>query len=115
MKDFLLLFIGGEPPTDASPEQMQQTMQRWFEWIGRMREAGIYKGGHPLEAEGRTIHGAEKIVADGPFAEAKELVGGYMLLHVAGMDDAVKWARGCPIFDAGGRVEVRPIQAIEGL
>lgn len=116
MKDFLYLFIGGnEAAATRSPEEMQQNMEQWMTWIGTMREAGIYKGGDPLEAEGKTIAGADRVITDGPFAEAKEVVGGYILLSVKDMDAALEHARGCPIYEDGGRVEIRPIMHIEGL
>jgi len=116
MKDFLYLFIGGhEESAKRSPEEMQKNMEQWMTWIGTMREAGIYKGGDPLEAEARTIAGADGVVTDGPFAEAKEVVGGYILISVKDMEAATEHARGCPIYADGGRVEIRPIMHIEGL
>jgi len=116
MKDFLYLFIGGhEANATRSPEEMQQNMERWMTWIGGMQKAGVYKGGDPLEAEARTIAGADRVVTDGPFAEAKEVVGGYILLTVKDMDAAIEHARGCPIYEDGGRVEIRPVMHIEGL
>jgi Uncharacterized protein conserved in bacteria len=114
MQDFLFLFIGGERG-EPSPEEMQKSMERWFAWIREMKNAGIYHGGYPLDDGGKTIRGAERVVTDGPFAEAKELVGGYMLLRVKDLDEAVRWARGCPGLDVGTRVEVRPIVHLEGL
>ena len=118
MQDFLFLFFGcrNQAP-EPSPEEMQQTMEKWFTWIGRMRAAGIYKGGHPLDDGGRTIRGTSKVVTDGPFAESKEIVGGYMLVQVKDVDEAVSWAKQCPALEdpRGSRVEVRPIHHIEGL
>jgi hypothetical protein len=49
------------------------------------------------------------VLTDGPFAESKEVVGGYLIVSAPGLDDAVQLARGCPIFEAEGSVEVRPI------
>lgn len=116
MQDFLYLFIGGQDHSDErSPQEMQANMERWMDWIGRMRQAGVYKGGNPLESGGKTINGADRLVTDGPFAEAKEVVGGYILVGVKDLDEAVEHARGCPIYGDGGRVEIRPIQHIEGL
>ena len=84
-------------------------------WIGAMREAGIYQGGDPLENEGATIAGPDKVVTDGPFAEAKEVVGGYIRIRVADLAAAVDEAKNCPIYGDGGRVEVRQIHEMEGL
>ena len=116
MKDFLYLFIGGhEEHAKRSPEEMQAHMERWMTWIGAMREAGIYQGGDPLENEGATIAGPDRVVTDGPFAEAKEVVGGYIRIRVADLAAATDEAKNCPIYDDGGRVEVRQIHEMEGL
>ena len=116
MKDFLYLFIGGHEAAAArSPEEMQKNMELWMAWMGSLQEAGIYKGGDPLEAECKTVAGPDRVVTDGPFAEAKEVIGGYTKVTTKDIETAVEHARGCPIYDDGGRVEVRPIMHIEGL
>lgn len=112
MNQFLYLFIGGNDHT-GSPEEMQQVMARWMAWIGTMEQAGIYKGGDPLEAGGKTLAGSEPLVTDGPFAEAKEVVGGYILVETKTIDEAVDHAKRCPIFADGGRVEVRPVMQMD--
>ncbi|MCB1052482.1 MAG: hypothetical protein KDC71_17905 [Acidobacteria bacterium] len=108
MKDYMFLFIGGETP-DASPEEMQAEMQKWFSWIGQMRERGIYVAGDPLEPQAKTVSGIDKVISDGPFAEAKEVVGGYIIIKASDIDSAAHEARNCPIFANGGRVEVRSV------
>ncbi|PYK15645.1 MAG: hypothetical protein DME55_13390 [Verrucomicrobia bacterium] len=64
---------------------------------------------NPLEREGKIVSGKDRIVSDGPFAESKEAIGGYFLLDVATMDEAVAIARECPGLPHGVRVEVRPV------
>ncbi len=114
MKDFLYLFIGGaEHSAKLSPADQQRYMEKWYGWIGEMRKAGVYKAGNPLESGGKTLSGPKKVVTDGPFAESKEVVGGYIVVGVKDLDAAVEHARHCPIFEAGGRVEVRPIVPLE--
>ena len=114
MKEFMFLFIGGhESLSKLSPEEMQQHMEKWNSWIGKMREEGIYKAGNPLEREAQTIAGMERIVTDGPFAEAKEVVGGYIIITAQSMDHAVQTGKGCPIFENGGRVEVRQVKQLD--
>src|SRR2546427_4681135 len=68
------------------------------------------RGGDPLEAGGKQVKGKKKTVVDGPFAEAKDLVGGYLLVTAENLDDAAELARGCPILEVEGSVEVRPIR-----
>lgn len=65
--------------------------------------------GQPLEPGGKVVSGRDKTITDGPFVEAKDLVGGYTLVNAKGLDEAAELTKGCPIFDRGGSVEVRPI------
>jgi len=109
MADFLYVFRGGGYQ-QLSPEQMQKHMQAWGNWIGELSKRGQYKGGDPLEAGGKQVKGKKKTVVDGPFAEAKDLVGGYLLVTADNLDDAAELARGCPILEVDGAVEVRPIR-----
>jgi hypothetical protein len=92
---------------------MQKHMQAWFAWVGELQKRGIYQAGNPLERTGKTLRGKKKSVIDGPLAEAKDLVGGYVLVNVKGLDEAVELARGCPNLDVDGDVEVRPIHQIQ--
>jgi hypothetical protein len=110
MANFMLIFRGGNSPGD-SPEQMQQHMQKWLAWFEGLTRSGAYKGqGAPLEPGGRLVRGARKAVSDGPFAEAKDLVGGYAIIEARDLDAAVEIARGCPTFEKDGAVEVRPVR-----
>ena len=108
MTDFLFLFRGGMDP-NPSPEDIQRSMQEWGRWIQGLAEAGKFKGGDPLERGGKVVAGTRKVITDGPFVESKEVVGGYLLVSAASLDEATEMSRGCPIFEAGGSVEVRQI------
>ncbi|MGQ0571409.1 MAG: YciI family protein [Armatimonadota bacterium] len=107
MKDYLYLFRGGNAGT--SPEERQKSMQRWGAWIEQLSKAGKSKGGFPLESGGKVVSGQNKLVTDGPFAESKEGVGGYLIVTANDLTDAVEISKGCPIFAEGGVVEIRPI------
>jgi hypothetical protein len=109
MANFLYVFRGGMDPS-VSPQEMQKQMERWAAWIQQLTKSGNFKAADPLEREGKVIQGRKKVVTDGPFAEAKDLVGGYLLLSAASLDQAVELSRGCPIFEYDGSVEVRPIR-----
>ena len=110
MSDFLYIYRGGTNPSERTPEEMQKTMQRWTAWLKELGDKGHLKDlGNPLERTGKVVKGREKTVTDGPFAEAKDLVGGYSLVITKDLAQAAELAKGCPIFDAGGFVEVRPI------
>jgi hypothetical protein len=108
MSEYLYIYRGGEP--DRSPEGMQQVMQKWMVWLKGLAEKGHIKDqGQPLERGGKVVKGKSKAVTDGPFAEAKDLVGGYTLVEARDLDQAVELSKGCPILEVNGAVEVRPI------
>jgi len=109
MANFLYIFRGGMASANSSPQQMQEQMQKWGAWVQALTKSGNFKAGDPLENGGRVIKGKKKVVTDGPFAEAKDLVGGYLLVSAKDADEATEIARGCPIFEADGSVEVRQI------
>ena len=109
MSEFVYLYRGGER-MPGSPEQAQQQMQKWMGWLKGLTEKGYIKDpGHPLERAGKLVTGQQKTVTDGPFAEAKDVVGGYTLVNARDLSHAVELTSGCPILDSGGFVEVRPV------
>jgi hypothetical protein len=113
MSEFTFLYRGGMQP-GASPEQMQQQMQRWVKWMQELSQEGHLKDrGNPLERTGKVVKGKEKTVNDGPYAEAKDVVGGYSLIEAKDLGQAVELSKGCPIFEAGGSVEVRPVMKMD--
>jgi len=92
---------------------MQQMMQKWVAWFKELTEKGHVKNqGHPLERAGKLVKGKEKTIIDGPFVEAKDLVGGYSLIEASDLDQAVQLSKGCPIFENDGAVEVRPVMKL---
>jgi hypothetical protein len=75
-----------------------------------LTKQGKLKAGQPLAREGKIISGKRgRTVADGPFAESKEAIGGYFLLQVDDFDEAVAIAKECPTLEYGSTVEVRPV------
>jgi hypothetical protein len=116
MSQFVFLYRGGarsESPdgswTAASPAEMQAVMQRWTTWLKDLAGKGFVKDpGQPLEPTGSVVSGKQKSVTDGPYAE-KDLVGGYTLVEAKDLAHATELSMGCPIFDRGGAVEIRPV------
>ncbi|MBE0542096.1 MAG: hypothetical protein IH623_11965 [Verrucomicrobia bacterium] len=108
---YLLIFRSTDWYTGLSPEQMQQVADHWMAWFNRLKEEGKCAGGNPLERDGKIVSDKSRVVSDGPFAESKETIGGYFLLTVGTMDEAVAIAQECPGLPYGIRVEVRPIAA----
>ena len=109
MNDYVFLYRGGERPS-GTPDQMQNEMQRWMTWLKGLNDAGHVKDmGHPLEQTGKLVKGRQRTITDGPFAETKDIIGGYTLVSARDLTHAAELTSGCPIFDNGGAVEVRPI------
>jgi hypothetical protein len=109
MEKFIYLFRGGLD-SRLSPEAMQAHMQKWMVWMESLGKKGNLVGGEPLQPSGKQVSGKNKAVTDGPFVEAKEMVGGYLIVNAKDIDEAVEISKGCPIFEMDGKLEVRPIQ-----
>jgi hypothetical protein len=108
--EYMLLFRGNDWCKGLSAEEMQQVANQWMAWFNRLTEQGKALAGSPLEPEGKLISGKNgRVVADGPFAESKEAIGGYFLLRVDTLDEAVAIARECPGLPFGVKIEVRPV------
>jgi hypothetical protein len=111
MSEFTYLYRGRQ--YDASPEQRQKITEKWVAWFKELTAKGHIKDpGHPLEATGKVVNGSGKIIKDGPFAEAKDVIGGYTVVTASDLTEAVELSKGCPILEVGGSVEVRPIQIL---
>jgi hypothetical protein len=107
--EYMLLFRGTDWDRDLSPEEIQTVMTQWGTWLERLTKAGKVKAAQPLANDGKIISWKRGLtVADGPFAESKEAIGGYFLLQV-GLDEAIEIAKQCPALKYGVDVEVRPI------
>jgi hypothetical protein len=110
MAKFMYLFRSN--PTayrSMSPEQMQQTMKKWMDWKDTLQRNGhVQQLGERLDATGKVVRGKSKAVTDGPYVEVKDYIQGYMLLEAKDMDQALELAKGCPILESDGTVEIRP-------
>jgi hypothetical protein len=104
-----LIFLRSVPGKQAppSPTQMQEMYAAFEGWRDKFK-ANIVDMGAKLKPGGRTL--TTSGVTDGPFAEAKEVVGGYMVVAAENYDDAIKVARECPgVVRPGSSVEIREI------
>lgn len=112
MSEFTYLYRGGTPP-QGSPEQMQRMTEKWITWLETLAKQGHVKDrGRRLAPSGRILTGSRGAVTDGPFAEAKDLIGGYSIIEARDLAQAVELAKGCPIFEVGGVVEVRAVAPV---
>src|SRR5437763_16697326 len=108
-REFMLLFrnekMEGEKP---SAEQMQAMMQQWQTWIEGIAAAGKFSSTNRLLTEGKSIKPGN-VVSDGPYMEVKEMVGGYVIVKAADIDEATEIAKDCPNLLYGGKVEIRAV------
>jgi hypothetical protein len=115
MPQYMLLIYG---PTEGgpSPEELQAQMPRWFEYTQQLQDDGVMVAGDALHgAEAATtvrVRGGETQITDGPFAETKELLGGYYVVDVPDLDTALKYASRMPNIEYGS-VEVRPVMVFD--
>lgn len=118
MSDFVLLFRTTEAENEkymGTPAQAQKSMEGWLKWVRELEASGHLKNrGEPLERTGAVLRGRKRVVTDGPFLEAKDIVAGFVIISAKDLDEARKLAGGCPILDGEGTVEIRPIAAFSG-
>jgi hypothetical protein len=113
MREFIMIFRGDKDKPKPSPEQMQQMVVQWQNWIGNIAAQGKFVATNALGFEGRTVN-TEGVVSDGPYTELKEIIGGYLILRADTLDEAVAFTEGCPTLTGGGTtVEVRDIMSFE--
>lgn len=108
--EYLLLIRGNDWESQLSPEEIQEFMGQFNAWFDGLNARGVLLSARPLAHEGKVVSGKNgQTVADGPFAESKEAVGGFFLLHLDSFEEALDIARTCPMAHFGGSVEVRPV------
>ncbi len=93
---------------DMTPQDIEKAFADFYEWFDRMIAEGKMRGGQRLEDEGRVVS-AGKTATDGPFLEAKELIGGFWYVLADSLDEAAEIIQGDPCLEHGLIVEVRPI------
>jgi Uncharacterized protein conserved in bacteria len=109
---YMLLYRTDEWYNRLSQQELQNLMRENSAWIQRLTEQGKARPGRALERRGALVSGRNgKFVTDGPFAESKEAIGGYLLVDVETLDEAIAIAQSSPGLAYGGSIEVRPIAA----
>lgn len=114
MEEYLILMRLDLLTKDAqpSPGQMQEYMKQYHAWIAGIEAEGKFAGGKGLSTEGKVLK-PKNVVTDGPYAETKESLAGFIVIRAAGFDDAVRLAAQCPILNGDGNsVEVRKIVSV---
>jgi hypothetical protein len=112
-----MLTIVGDPDAlpELGPEEQDEQMGRWFTYTEELQKSGAMVAGEALQGKetATTVYfgDGEPSLTDGPFAETKEQIGGFYLIDVADLDEALDWAKKIPA--RGGVVEVRPVMEFE--
>ena len=116
-KKFLLIYrdtAGSASAEMPSPEQMQELLARWGVWIEKFMKTGqMVDPGDALQPTGKVLK-PKGVVTDGPFMEAKELLGGYSVVKADTYDEALAIARECPAHADGSSIEIREMAGLAG-
>jgi hypothetical protein len=112
--EYLLLFRGGANPEDMTPEQMKTTMNNWMSWMKGLKQRKQLTSGQPLQDGGKMLSGPKgsKVA---PYRDTADSIGGYLLIRAKNLAEATKIAKGCPIFNNGGNLELRAIHQMPGV
>jgi hypothetical protein len=112
MQFALLIYEGPEAFAARKSDGSDHYTGAWRAYYKALVEAGVYVGGDPLEVPETgttvTIKDGKRGVQDGPYADAKEQLGGLTILELPSLDAALEWAARCPAASYGA-VEVRPL------
>ncbi len=116
MSEFVFLFRATEAEQReamGTPERAQRSLQAWRAWIQGLESKGHLKNpGQPLDRTGKVVRGKNRVVTDGPYAEAKDLVLGFIIVEARDMAEAVTLAGSCPMVEGGAAVEIRPVMSL---
>ena len=115
---YMLLIYGAQPAEPQSAESIQAEMNEYWAYEKAVADAGVKLGSDALQGTetATTVQvrdDGERVITDGPFAETREILGGYYLLDVPDLDAALDWAARCPGALHGNKIEVRPVQEFE--
>lgn len=97
------------------PDEIQQVIARYTAWADAMRAKGKLLGGEKLKDDaGRvmTKRAREVVVKNGPYAETREVIGGYFMLAAASYEEACELSRSCPHLELGGTIELREVEDV---
>lgn len=117
----LISHHSGEVPEgfEMTPEMIQAVIQKYNDWIAKIAQSGHLVSLNKLKDGdfGRhlTGFGDKQVVTDGPYAETKEVIGGYWIIAAASYDEAVAVSRDCPTLEFGGHLEIREVDELPSM
>jgi hypothetical protein len=97
-----------------TPEQRKTTMNNWMRWMKGLKQRKQLTSGQPLQDGGKVLSG-RKGAKVAVYRDTRDSIGGYLLIKAKGLGEATKIAKGCPIFNNGGTVELRAIHEMPGV
>jgi hypothetical protein len=110
MEEYALIMRHEDGAKIASPEQMQIWMKQTMDWIGSIAAQNKFVGGTGLLFDGARVVKSDKTVTNGPFGDIKETIGGFITVKADSVEEAVEFAKGCPVLAGeGNTMEVRRI------
>ncbi len=116
MDEFVLIMRHEDGSKIASPEQMQIWMKQTMDWIGNIAAQNKFSGGTGLPFDDARVVRPNNIVTNGPFGDIKETIGGYIIVKADSLEEAVEFAKGCPVLQGeGNSVEVRKVAKNDGV
>jgi hypothetical protein len=108
----ILIYESPEDFASQSPERREAVMSPWRAYYKALVDAGVYVMGAPLQPDATAttirVKGGQRQVQDGPYADTKEQLGGFIILELPSLDAALEWAARCPTA-ATGALEIRPV------
>jgi hypothetical protein len=114
MEEYALIMRHQDGKKIASPEQLETWMKQTMDWIGGIAAQNKFVGGTGLPFDDAKVVHHSKVVTNGPFGEIKETIGGFITVKAESVDEAVEFAKGCPVLQGeGNTVEVRKISRKE--
>lgn len=116
MEEFVLIMRHEDGSKIASPEQMQTWMKQTMDWIGSIAAQNKFSSGTGLPFEDARVVRPNNIVTNGPFGDIKETIGGFITVKADSVEEAVEFAKGCPVLQGeGNSVEVRKVAKNDGV
>ncbi len=116
MKEFLLIMRHEDGAKLASPEQMQIWMKQTMDWIDGIAAKNKFISGTGLPFDDARVVRQNNVVTNGPFGDIKETIGGFIIVKAETVEEAVEFAKGCPVLQGeGNSVEVRKVAKNDGV
>ncbi|HYK45755.1 MAG TPA: YciI family protein [Parafilimonas sp.] len=116
MEEYALIMRHEDGKKIASPEQMEIWMKQTMDWIGGIAAQNKFVGGTGLLFDNAKVVRPNNLVTNGPFGEIKETIGGFITVKADSIEEAVEFAKGCPVLQGeGNSMEVRRIARNDGV